>query len=97
MITKDTEFIILTNHAKKRAWERFGINEESLIQTCLEAIMFGYSLQDAPTKAHKKYIESKVHRDKDRSVYCTKSHLMVFTKDFILITIYRLPPNLVDF
>lgn len=83
------QFIHLSNHAKEQAWKRYRLNEDNLLELAHKAVMYGYSINDAPNKQIKKYLLLK--QKQGTIVYVYSGYLFIFSKGFLLITTWRMP------
>lgn len=85
-------FIHITDHASKRAIQRFMMTPDRLKKLASMAITEGYSINDAPSVELRKYLKGS--RKEDRKVYVYSGYLFVFKEGYHkmhLITAFRIP------
>ena len=84
-------FIKLTNHAKRKSLQRFAIPEEKLLELAEKSVMYGYSINDAPSDKVRQYLMKKARQG--RKVYAYYGYVFIFDLDFALITTYPMPQH----
>lgn len=88
---RTTNFVRLTNHAKRKSLQRFALPEGKLLELAEKSVMYGYSINDAPNIKVKKYLQKKA--SKGKLVYAYYGYLFIFDKEFALITTYSMPKH----
>jgi len=85
------DIIHVTDHAKKRALQRFYMTPERLSEFAYKAFTEGYSYNDAPSKEIKRYLKGRI--EYDRNLYVYSGYVFVFEVDkrIRLITAFRMP------
>lgn len=84
-----TDFVAITDHAKKRSLRRFGILPAKLKELAQKAIIEGYSTGDAPSEKIGKYLQRKIKGN--RKAYGYQGYIFIYSEDLVLITTFRMP------
>lgn len=90
--------ILLTDHVKQRAFERYRFSSTDLQNMCHKAVTKGFSINDAPHKKVKQFLKKR--KSGDVAIYCKGAYVFVvkpLKNHLLLITTYRMPDHMLRY